>query len=77
MNCSWDFSRVVPPENMNDGALINGVIRIDDLWSGESEEGIDGDEDNTDGIVMNGASPLKVVVCCERERRSSETFPER
>ena len=49
---------------MNDGALINGVIRVYDLRSGEVEKGINGDEDDANGIVVNRASPLKVVIGC-------------
>ena len=30
-NCGWNFSRVVPPENMDDRALIDRVIRINHL----------------------------------------------
>ena len=36
-NCNRDFSRVVPPENMYDRALIDGMIRINHLRSGEVE----------------------------------------
>ena len=61
-NCGWNFSRVVPPENVNNGALINGVVRIDDLWSGETEERIDGNKNDADRIIMNGTSPLKIMV---------------
>ena len=75
-NCSWDFSRVVPPENVNDGALINGVVRIYDLWSKETEERIDGDKDDTDGVMMNGTSPLEVVICCDGKGLSNKSFPE-
>ena len=47
---------------MYDGALVDGVIRIYHLGGGETEEGVDGDKNHTDGVVMNRASPLKVVV---------------
>ena len=63
MNCGWYFSRVVPPENVYDGALIDGVIRVDYLGGREVKEGVDGNEDDANGVRMNGASPLKVVVC--------------
>ena len=61
---------------MNDGALIDGVVRIDYLRPRKSEEGINGDEDDTDRIVMNGASPLKVVVGGDGKGSLNESFPE-
>ena len=75
-NCSRDFSRVVPPENVYDGALIDRVVRVDYLGTRETKEGIDGDEDDAEGIAMNGTSPLKVMVCSDGERRTDESFPE-
>ena len=60
---------------MYDGALINGVVRINHLRSGEAEERADGDEDNTNRVVMNGASPLEVVVRSDRERGPDISFP--
>ena len=74
-DCAWNFSRVIPPENVNDGALIDGVVRIDDLWGGEAEEGIDGDKNDTNGIAVNGASPLKVVISADEKGRSDIPFP--
>ena len=62
---------------MYDGALINGVVRVDYLGRGESEEGIDGDKDNADGVTMNGTSPLKVMISTYEEGRSNVSFPER
>ena len=47
---------------MYNGALIDGVVRVDYLGSREAKERIDGDENNADGITMNRASPLKVVI---------------
>ena len=76
-NCGWYFSRVVPPENVNDRALINGMVRIDDLRPRESVKGIDGNEDYADRIIVNGTPPLKIVICCEGERRTDESFPKR
>ena len=61
---------------MNDGALIDGVVRVDYLGRGESKEGIDGDENNANRITMNGTSPLKVMVCTDEERGPDITFPE-
>ena len=75
MNCSGDFSRVVPPENMDDGALIDGVVRINDLGAREAEEGIDGNKNDTDGIIVNGASPLKIMICSKGEGRMNKSFP--
>ena len=60
---------------MNDGALINGVVKIDHLRSREAEEGIDGNEDDANGIIVNGTSPLEIVISCNRERRSDKSFP--
>ena len=60
---------------MNDWALKDGMVRIDDLRSGESKKGIDGDEYDADGVTMNGASPLKVMISAEEERRSGVSFP--
>ena len=77
MNCSWYFSRVVPPENVNNWALIDGMVRVYYLWSRESKKGIDGYEDNADGIIVNGTSPLEIVICCNRKGGSDITFPER
>ena len=77
MNCAGDFSTVVPPENMNNGALINGMVRIDDLWSRELKERVDGNKDYADGIIVNGTSPLKVVICGDGERGSDVAFPKR
>ena len=62
---------------MDDGALIDGVVRIDDLRSRKAKKGVDGNEDDADGIIMNGTSPLKVMVCSEREGRTNEPFPKR
>ena len=75
-NCTGDFSRVVPPENVYNGALINGMIRVDDLWSRKVKEGVNGNEDHTDRIVMNGTSPLEIVVSCYRKQGSDVSFPE-
>ena len=61
---------------MNDGALIDGVIRVYYLRRGESEEGIDGDENDADGIIMNGTSPLKIMISCDGEGWSDVSFPE-
>ena len=61
---------------MYDGALIDGVIRIDHLRGGEAEEGIDGNKDNANRITMNGTSPLKVMVCSDKEGWSNVSFPE-
>ena len=61
---------------MNDGALIDGVVRVDDLWTGEVEEGINGDKNNTNGVVMDRASPLKIVVSHYREGGSNVSLPE-
>ena len=61
-NCSRDFSRVIPPENVDDGALIDRVIRINYLRGGKPKERVDGDEDNKNGVGMNGTPPLEVVV---------------
>ena len=36
-NCSWNFSRVIPPENVDNGTLIDGVIRINHLRGGKSK----------------------------------------
>ena len=61
---------------MDDGALINGVIRIYHLGGGEAEKGIDRDEDNANGILMNGTSPLKVMIRSDEEWGSDISFPE-
>ena len=47
---------------MYDGALINGVVRVDHLGGGELEQGIYRNEDNANWVGMNGASPLKVMI---------------
>ena len=60
---------------MDDGALINGVIRIYHLGGREAKERIDGDEDNADGILMNGTSPLEIMVHGDGERGSNVSFP--
>ena len=60
---------------MDDGTLIDRVVRIDDLWGGEPEEGVDGDEDDANRITMNGTPPLKVMICTDKERRSNISFP--
>ena len=62
---------------MDDGALINGVIRIYYLRGGEAKERIDGDENNADGILMNGAPPLKMMIRSDEEGGSDISFPER
>ena len=61
---------------MDDGALIDGVIRVYHLRGGEAKEGVNGDEDNADRITMNGTSPLKVMVCSDKKGRSNVSFPE-
>ena len=62
---------------MNDGALIDGVVRIDDLWSRKPEEGVDRYKNDTNRITMNGASPLKVVIGADEKGRSDVSFPKR
>ena len=62
---------------MDDGALINGVIRVDHLRGGELEEGIYGNEDNANGITMNGTSPLEVMIRSDEEGGSNVSFPKR
>ena len=61
---------------MYDGALIDGVVRIYNLRGGKSKEGVDGDEDDADGIIMNGTSPLKKMICSDKEGGSDISFPE-
>ena len=61
---------------MDDGALINGVIRIYHLGGGKAKKGVDRDEDNADGILMTGASPLKMMIRSDEKRRSDVSFPE-
>ena len=61
---------------MNDGALIDGVIRVYHLRTGEAKEGIDGDEDDANGITMNGTPPLKMMIRCDEEGGSDISFPE-
>ena len=60
---------------MDDGALINGVIRVDYLRRGEAEEGINGNEYDTNRITMNGTPPLKVMICSDEEGRLNISFP--
>ena len=62
---------------MNDGALIDRMIRVNDLWGGEPKKGVDGDKDDANGITMNGTSPLKVMICANEERRSNISLPKR
>ena len=47
---------------MDDGALINGMIRINHLGGGEPEQRVNGDEYHTNGVGVNRTPPLKVVV---------------
>ena len=61
---------------MNDGALIDGVVRVNHLRGGEAKQGVDGNEHDANGVGMNGASPLKVMVCSDKKRRSDVSFPE-
>ena len=61
---------------MNDRALIDGVVRIDHLRGRKAEEGVDGNENNANRVVMNGASPLKMMICSDEERGSNISFPE-
>ena len=58
------------------GALIDGVVRIDDLRGGESKEGIDRDEYDANRVTVTGASPLEVVICTDEERGANISFPE-
>ena len=62
---------------MDDGALIDRVIRVCYLRGGESEKRIDGDEDNANGIIMDGTSPLKMMIRSDEERGSDIPFPKR
>ena len=48
---------------MDDGALIDGVVRVDYLGGGEPKQGVDRDEYDANGIGMNGTPPLKMMVC--------------
>ena len=61
---------------MYDGALIDGMIRIDDLRGGESKEGINRDEDDADGVTVNRAPPLEMMVCPDKKGGSDISFPE-
>ena len=60
---------------MNDGALIDGVIRVYYLRGGEAEEGVNGNENHANGITMNGTSPLEVMIRCYEEGGSDISFP--
>ena len=60
---------------MDDGALIDGVIRINHLRGGKTKEGIDGYEDDANGVAVNGTPPLKVMVCADEEGRANISFP--
>ena len=62
---------------MYDGALVDGVVRVDYLGGGELEEGIDGNKDDANGITMNGTSPLKVMISANEEGGSDVSFPKR
>ena len=61
---------------MDDGALIHGMVRVNYLRAGESEEGVGGNEYDANGIVVNGTPPLVVMVCGDGEGRLNESFPE-
>ena len=60
---------------MNDGALIDGVIRVYYLRGGEAEERIDGNENDANGVTMNGTPPLKVMIRSNEEGGSDISFP--
>ena len=60
---------------MYDGALIDRVIRIYHLRGGEAEEGIDGNENNANGITMNGTPPLEVMIRSDEEGGPGISFP--
>ena len=60
---------------MNNGALVDGVVRIDYLGSRETKKGVDGNEDDADRIIVNGASPLKMMICTEGKGWSDVSFP--
>ena len=60
---------------MNDGALIDRMVRVYDLRGGESKEWINGNEDDADGITMDGTPPLKVMVRADKEGSSDISFP--
>ena len=62
---------------MNDWALVNGVIRINHLGGGEAKEGIDGNEDDANWVIMNGASPLKMMISGDKKGGSNVSFPKR
>ena len=61
---------------MDDGALINGVIRVYHLRGGEAKKGVDRNENDADGILVNGTSPLKMVIRSDEEGGSDISFPE-
>ena len=61
---------------MNDGALIDGVVRINNLGGGESKERVDGNEYDANGVTVDGTSPLKVMIGANEEGRSDVSFPE-
>ena len=60
---------------MHDGALIDGVVRINYLRGGKLEEGVYRDEDNANRITMNGTSPLKVMICSDKKGGLNVSFP--
>ena len=51
------------------------MVRVDDLRARKAKKGIDGNEDHADGVIMNGTSPLKVMICADEEGRSDVSFP--
>ena len=62
---------------MYDGALIDGVVRIDYLRGSEPKERVDGNEYDADWITMNGTPPLKVMIRSDEEGGSNISFPKR
>ena len=50
---------------MNNGALVDGVVRVDHLRAREAEERVDGYENYADGVIVNGTPPLKIMICGE------------
>ena len=60
---------------MNDGALIDGVVRSDYLRRGKPEKRINGDENDANGITMNGTPPLEVMIRSDEEGGPDVSFP--
>ena len=65
--------RKIPPKDMNGGARVLRGVNDMHYWGVERKGWGDMDLNNDQGVVMDLRTPLKIMKCANKERRSCET----